>query len=117
MNYVKPDLHFFLSALALCIEKGFHEDISKESRFNSEFEVWCKTLSAKPLRVVKLIRAVEFWIIIVIKMESTIAHKREKPFWTPAKTQRVMVPGPINAAVIIIAGLALNLENIIFMVS
>jgi len=28
-----------------------------------------------------------------------------------------MVPGPINAAVIIIAGLALNLENIIFKVS
>jgi hypothetical protein len=51
---------------------------------------------------------------MVIKIDNNIAHSNENPFLTPAKTQSVIVPGPIKAAVIIIAGPPLNFGNIFF---
>lgn len=49
-------------------------------------------------------------------METTMAQSKEKPCWTPAKTHKVIVPGPIKAAVTMNAGPPLNIENIDFYV-
>ena len=41
---------------------------------------------------------------MVISTDNTIAHNKLKPWVTPAKMHKVMVPGPIKAAVINAAG-------------
>jgi hypothetical protein len=41
---------------------------------------------------------------MVIKVDNNMAHSKLNPCVTPARIQRVMVPGPIKAAVINAAG-------------